>query len=388
MQTEILAKSADIASEQGRDWQELLGAIVLDRNSGIPLHVQLSAFLRRMIHTQLEDEEKLLPEGELVTQLGLSLGTVRRALGDLTAENLLERRRHKGTVVRKPRAESNLRHIVMIVPDFTALAFSAETLNALHTAAYEVNANMQILRLRKGQDWKHLSNRITFSPAEGGIILNGNPQNVTLDLYSTLSHKGFRTVCICPKIDHYPGRFVGVCNQEAIDFVVAKLKSYGHERVLFLVSEPEELDEVKERVRCFEESAKEHGVTHAQVYHCGIHAWENSSAAAVRAMPEIMAQAQPPTAIFAVSDAAALGVLFWCNRNDVHIPEDLSLVSFDGTELTRVALPPISSLMTPVDQVAKETIRLLSLHDRPAIHKLLPSQFQEGGTLRKISLES
>lgn len=72
----------------------------LDRNSGIPLHVQIRELIRLGIaQGAWRVGETLPPEEELCRTLGVSRGTIRQALNRLVQEGLLVRQRRAGTRV-------------------------------------------------------------------------------------------------------------------------------------------------------------------------------------------------------------------------------------------------------------------------------------------------
>jgi len=67
----------------------------------LPLHVQVSEMLAREIHAGLLlDGARLPPERTLATQLGIAVGTLRKALTDLHQKGLLERIQGSGNYVR------------------------------------------------------------------------------------------------------------------------------------------------------------------------------------------------------------------------------------------------------------------------------------------------
>ncbi len=367
-----------------RDWEKLLGTVVLDRGSGTPLHTQLSLALRKFILTTLANGEKFLPEGKIVSQLGLSLGTVRRALTVLTNEGLLERRRYHGTMVHKPEGGSNLSHLTLVIPPFSSVFFHP-FLDALYERADNIGAVTRIVRLRQGQDWKDVSRHITYAPGKGGVILSGNDQQVTLDLNNILTQQGYRTVSLGPYINHYPGNYVGSCNRSFIEAGLKKLAGHGHRRITFLVSEPEERDEVRLRIRLFEEIAAEMGLTEVEVFHAGTHEWISSAKQAVEVMPRLWNRPHRPTAIFAVSDAAATGALHWFHFQHIAVPKEVSILSYDGSDWTRECLPELTSLVTPPDKIASEAFRLLLSESGKVEHCVIPPEFQKGETLAAAS---
>jgi LacI family transcriptional regulator len=74
-----------------------------------------------------------------------------------------------------------------------------------------------------------------------------------------------------------------------------------------------------------------------------------------------------PTAIFAGSDAIALGVMMQARRRGIAIPDALSLVGFDGLPIVDLLGPPLSSVAQPIDELGRlAAARLLSMIDGAA----------------------
>lgn len=80
--------------------------IIMDTNptsapSRLPLHLQISEMLVRDIQARiLLDGERLPPEKEMAKNLGVSVGTLRKALADLVEKGLLERIQGSGNYIR------------------------------------------------------------------------------------------------------------------------------------------------------------------------------------------------------------------------------------------------------------------------------------------------
>ena len=60
---------------------------------------------------------------------------------------------------------------------------------------------------------------------------------------------------------------------------------------------------------------------------------------------------EPPTAVFAGSDEAALGVIEAARSRGLRVPEDLSVVGFDDTALARFASPPLTTVRQPLREI-------------------------------------
>ncbi len=74
----------------------------INKNSTIPLHIQLSSIIKKMIHDgQLKEGDSIIPERELCSLQNISRMTVNKAIVGLVSEGLLYRAQGKGTFVAK-----------------------------------------------------------------------------------------------------------------------------------------------------------------------------------------------------------------------------------------------------------------------------------------------
>jgi len=67
----------------------------------LPVYLQISEMLQREVAAgHLLDGERFAPEREMARDMGVSVGTLRKALGELERLGLLERRQGSGNYVR------------------------------------------------------------------------------------------------------------------------------------------------------------------------------------------------------------------------------------------------------------------------------------------------
>lgn len=74
------------------------------------------------------------------------------------------------------------------------------------------------------------------------------------------------------------------------------------------------------------------------------------------------------TAVMAMSDTAAAGVIRALHDRGLRVPEDVSVTGFDGTQTARYYIPAIETVSQPTEEIARESVRLLCemLEGRPA----------------------
>ena len=78
-----------------------------------------------------------------------------------------------------------------------------------------------------------------------------------------------------------------------------------------------------------------------------------------RGARELLDLDDPPTAIVASSDLAAMGVYHVAHERGLSIPEDLSVTGFDDTILCEYLAPPLTTVRQPLAQMAEQAVRLL-----------------------------
>lgn len=67
-----------------------------------------------------------------------------------------------------------------------------------------------------------------------------------------------------------------------------------------------------------------------------------------------------PTALLCANEENAIGAVRALGESGLHIPEDISLVSFNDTPLSQLIDPPLTSVATHVEEMARTAVRLLA----------------------------
>jgi len=66
-----------------------------------------------------------------------------------------------------------------------------------------------------------------------------------------------------------------------------------------------------------------------------------------------------PTAVFAYNDVIAIGVMLAARQHGLRIPDRLSLVGFDNTELTRFVDPPLTTVHQPREDMGRTAMEMV-----------------------------
>lgn len=91
-----------------------------------------------------------------------------------------------------------------------------------------------------------------------------------------------------------------------------------------------------------------------------------------RAAMTMFASRDAPSAVFVSSDLQAIGALAALNQLGLRVPEDIAVVSFDGTSESEYSIPPLTTVRQPLAEMAARLIELVIARDSGAGHDSFP----------------
>ncbi|MCI9268695.1 MAG: LacI family transcriptional regulator, partial [Lawsonibacter sp.] len=94
------------------------------------------------------------------------------------------------------------------------------------------------------------------------------------------------------------------------------------------------------------------------------------------------------TAIFAVSDVTALGAMRALRDLGKRVPEDISVMGYDGITIGQYSLPRLTTVRQDTQQLAERGVDALLrgiTRNSPPVHELVPFQLIEGESVARLS---
>ena len=76
-------------------------------------------------------------------------------------------------------------------------------------------------------------------------------------------------------------------------------------------------------------------------------------------MQEILESSNLPTAIFAASDAIAFGAMRAVQEKGLSIPEDISIIGFNDTEMSSYTTPALTTIFAPAYDMGQHGANLI-----------------------------
>ena len=149
--------------------------------------------------------------------------------------------------------------------------------------------------------------------------------------------------------------YVDVDNEHGAKAAVEHLLSLGRRRVATITG-PLDMSPGLDRLTGYRRAMASAGIAlDADLEEAGDFSQESGA----RAMRAILRRCAGIDALFAASDLMAIGAMAELRRADRRRPEDVAVIGFDDSAIAPAAIPPLSSVRQPIEEMGREMTRLL-----------------------------
>ena len=150
--------------------------------------------------------------------------------------------------------------------------------------------------------------------------------------------------------------YVGIDNYRAAGDAVRHLLARGHTRIALINSDDHYLY-AQQRQKGYLDALHDAGITPAEGWRVNVNSLDYEAGAAAAAV--LMAHANAPTAVFAVSDTLAIGVIAGLRNVGKRVPDDVAVAGFDDISLAAQIDPPLTTIAQPMRELGETAARLL-----------------------------
>lgn len=160
---------------------------------------------------------------------------------------------------------------------------------------------------------------------------------------------------------------------------VEHLLKLGHRNIGILGGYMEKSHAAHTRYRGCEKAFAKHGrkLEPGRQYRSAFFSMEEG----YHAMEQLLEQMPDLTAVFAMADVLAVGAIRAIRDRGLRVPEDVSVMGFDGIELGNYLSPRLTTVRQARERIADRSLEILLSDiagERPAVHELLPFDIVEG----------
>ena len=171
---------------------------------------------------------------------------------------------------------------------------------------------------------------------------------------------------------------------EAATAAIRSLMELGHKDVAIIGGYREESDTTRLRYEGCLRAFRESGIAFRESQY---EAARFTFADGYRAAKALLQRNEPFTALFAMSDVMALGAIRALSDAGKRVPQDISVMGFDGLPIGCFTVPRLATVAQSVDQLAEEGLNLLLKaieQGAEADHKIVPVVLLLRESVRKL----
>lgn len=265
----------------------------------------------------------------------------------------IERLGYRPNAVARGLASKKTTTVGAIIPDISSIFF-AELARGIEDIATMYKYNIILSNSDQNKDKElQLINTMLEKQVDGIIFMGGNITQEHIQQFSTASVP----VVLAATYDGTEATPSVNIDYEVAAYEAAKnLIDKGNKRLAFINGNEEEtINQLKYQgyLRALKEASIE---PVADYVVNGDYTYESG----IKAVEQFMSLAQKPTAVFAASDAIALGAIHGAQDLGYRVPEDLEVFGFDNTKLANMVRPTLSTVVQPMYDIGAVAMRLLT----------------------------
>ena len=316
---------------------------------------------------QLGPGEKVPSENQLSEQFHISRQTVRKAIGTLEEGGLVQRIRGSGTYVsfrncqrdRHSRKNLEQRNSIAVVTTYVDSYIFPRILQGMQNTLFESGFSVQIYFTNNTLDReKSILKDLLKRDDVAGVIVEGTKSglpNPNLDLYRHLMARKIPLLFFNTYYPELEAPHVSLNDAEAAYKAVRYLIDKGHQKIGAILK----LDDGQGRQRYlgYLKAMEEAGLTVTDSRMVWIDTDESKQLGYCR--DRILNRVEECTALLAYNDQIAFQLIRMLTERNIRVPEDVSVISIDDSDLARHSEVPITSLPHPKENLGKKAAETL-----------------------------
>jgi DNA-binding LacI/PurR family transcriptional regulator len=189
-----------------------------------------------------------------------------------------------------------------------------------------------------------------------GAVVMETQESKSPHLHRQLSQQRYPWVVLGYPVGMVPCFCVHADDLQGAQSMTEHLISLGHRRI-GIIRVKDSAYASEERVRGYRQMLAYKGLAVDETLLVNCADW--SSEEAYKVAPLLLERSDRPTAIFALNDRMAIGVIQWAREHGLRVPEDVSVVGFDDIPAAKSSFPPLTTIRQPSIEMGHEAIKLL-----------------------------
>ncbi|WP_162140151.1 LacI family DNA-binding transcriptional regulator [Haploplasma axanthum] len=330
---------------------------------------------------------------DIAIACGVSISTVSKALNrsheisDETTKKIVEKANQLGYIANsnarslKTKRSQNL-GLIFVDKSDSGLGheYFSVILNGIKKEAEEQGYDLTFISSSIGRSRNSYLNHAKYRGCDGVIIVSADFHDPKI---IALVESDMPTITIDYQFHNRTA--IMSDNTRGLEEIVRYLHTMGHERIAFIHGE--DTDVTKQRLASFYRTCEELGINIPDEYikTAEYHIPKNSGIAT----KELIELEKRPTCIIFPDDYSYMGGLTEIEKHGLKIPDDISVVGYDGIYLSRILRPVLTTYVQESEKIGETaTSELIKMIENPKTYLaekiIIDGYLQIGQTVKKI----
>ena len=295
---------------------------------------------------------------DIAKKAGVGLGTASRALNNdphireetrLRVLSAMEELNYRPNSIARSLKTRSTKTIGIVIPYISNL-FIAKIMEGMDDAIRDAAYDFLLFNTDNNKSRFEKTLHLLQEKKVEGVILLG--ETIDLELKDKLKNLNIPVVLISTyDANKDEARYpyivnVGIDNESAAFEATDYLCRLGHRRISMLVTDENDYNAILPRMNGFYRALEKNGIAADKKWKQFGGLDLKSGYVNMSALLQ-MEESRQPTAVFAFSDMAALGAYRAITERGKKVPDDISVMGFDGIELAEYIDPPLTTLSQP-----------------------------------------
>ena len=345
----------------------------------LPKYMKVVKWIKEGIESEeLKAGDKLYSENQLSSMLSMSRQTIRHGISKLEQEGIVESVQGSGTYITKKKKKKRKKTLnIAVVTTYVDRYIFPSVIKEMERVISDAGFFTQIAFTNNTQEGefsilkKFLDNNVV-----DGIIIEPTKSalpNPNVELYQEIIEEKLPLIFINSYYPQLDLPYVAMDDKKAGLLAVNHLIEAGHTKIAGIFKS----DDLQGHLRYsgYMEGMQEANLT---VYDDNI-IWidtEDTNNMKDNEM-RILNRIKSCTACVCYNDEVAISIINICKNNNIRVPEQLSLVSIDDSDLATLSELPLTSVAYPVKELGKKAaenlLKIIEDYNFDGSHKFLPT---------------
>lgn len=241
--------------------------------------------------------------------------------------------------------------------------FFAQMIRIIEEAVEKKHYSLVLRHVEFSEDEIEVALQLVKEKRLRGIVFLGGYFNHSEDRLSKINVPFVLATagCVPESISRTTYSSLAVDDEKEGYLMTQYLIKQGHKKIAILSAETRDISVGQLRLQGYKRALEENGITIDEDLICPMkddiefYSMENGYVVA----SELLDKRKDVTAIFAISDVLAVGACRAIKDKGLMIPGDIAVAGYDGIDMGQYYNPSITTVKQPVDDIAKDAIKLL-----------------------------